>query len=380
VTKKQTIDAAAKKAAQESKRVRVSQSDVPSIALSDALKVAFAISENYGGKPATPLDIAKALQITTTSSGFRMLMSASKAYGLTEGGYAASEVSLTPLAQRITRPLSEGDDLKAKIEAFLRPKIISDFCKKYDQSNIPRDDIARNILIDLGVPQERSGEVFNLILSGAQALGLISEIKDKRYLSLKSTSAANPMDRNTGRDDFQETSQSSDAPKDVHNQELPTPAPLKTNDSRAKRVFLTHGKNTAFIAPIKKLLAFGELEAVVSTEMQSVSQPVPEKVMRDMRSCGAAIIHVDGEQTLIDADANHIQVLNPNVLIEVGAAMALYGKRFILIVREGVKLPSNLQGLYEVRYNGDTLDGDATIRLLEAINQLKKEPFAIEGG
>jgi len=44
--------------------------------------------------------------------------------------------------------------------------------------------------------------------------------------------------------------------------------------------------------------------------------------------------------------------------------MKFYGKRFILLVRDGVMLPSNLQGLYEVRYKGDTLDADATIRLL----------------
>lgn len=68
--------------------------------------------------------------------------------------------------------------------------------------------------------------------------------------------------------------------------------------------------------------------------------------------------------------------LNPNVLIEIGAAMALYGRQFILLVRDGVKLPSNLQGLYEVRYANDSLDAEATIRLMEAINELKKAPSA----
>jgi len=63
--------------------------------------------------------------------------------------------------------------------------------------------------------------------------------------------------------------------------------------------------------------------------------------------------------------------LNPNVLIEIGAAMAFYGRRFILLVKDGVKLPSNLQGLYEVRYSNDTLDATATIKLLEAIKDIK---------
>ena len=50
-----------------------------------------------------------------------------------------------------------------------------------------------------------------------------------------------------------------------------------------------------------------------------------------------------------------------------------------LLVREGVSLPSNLQGLFEVRYSSDDLSGEATIKLLEAINELKKEPLPAGG-
>lgn len=74
---------------------------------------------------------------------------------------------------------------------------------------------------------------------------------------------------------------------------------------------------------------------------------------------------------LKDEGGNEQAVLNPNVLIEIGAAMAFYGRRFILLVKEGVKLPSNLQGLYEVRYPGDILDAGATIKSLEAMKDIK---------
>ncbi len=94
-----------------------------------------------------------------------------------------------------------------------------------------------------------------------------------------------------------------------------------------------------------------------------------------MRSCSGAIIHVDAERELIDKDTNTVRVLNENVLIEIGAAMALYGRRFILLVRDGVTLPSNLQGLFEVRYTADDLGADKTIELLDAINKLKREPI-----
>ena len=138
---------------------------------------------------------------------------------------------------------------------------------------------------------------------------------------------------------------------------------------------ITHGKNKTFVDPIKKLLGFIDMIPIVSAERQSISKPVPDKVMDDMRSCGAAIIHIDKETKLLDGDGKEHIVINANVLIEVGGAMLAYGRRFILLVREGIKLPSNLQGLYEVRYRGDSLDSDATIRLLEAINDIKNNPL-----
>jgi hypothetical protein len=44
-----------------------------------------------------------------------------------------------------------------------------------------------------------------------------------------------------------------------------------------------------------------------------------------------------------------------------------------------VDLPSNLQSLYKVRYSGDTLDGEVTLRLLKAINEMKKQTLPESG-
>ncbi|EHN11953.1 hypothetical protein PAI11_11700 [Patulibacter medicamentivorans] len=135
-----------------------------------------------------------------------------------------------------------------------------------------------------------------------------------------------------------------------------------------RRVFITHGKDKKIVGQLKELLTYGKFEPVVSVERESVSQPVPNKVLDDMRSCAAAVIHVGAEQVLKDADDKDVTVLNPNVLIEIGAAMMKYGRNFILLVEEGTDLPSNLQGLYEVRYSGDGLDHTSTMKLLKAFN------------
>lgn len=365
----------AKKDSAASARKYLSQSDVPAYSLEDALRVARAIGDNYAFGDTLPLKVAQALNMAPNSGPFRMLCGASTAYGLTEGGAFAESIKVLPLGKRILRPLEEGDDLAARREALLQPRIFGEFLRKYDGSPLPREDIARNILSELGAPLDKTGEVLTSILEGAGAVGFIVEIKGKQYVDLSGVKALTPGGAEPQDDEMpppipniDETVFASKLPVEV----IGLPPDL---GNRKHRVYVAHGKNTELIDPIKKLLSFGELDAIVSTEKQTVSQPVPDKVMADMRACGAAIIHVDDEITLISKDAKEILVLNPNVLIEIGAAIALYGRRFILLVKEGLALPSNLQGLYEVRYRGDTLDGDATIRLLEAINDIKNHPL-----
>ena len=307
-----------------------------------------------------------------TSGPFRQLCGAAIAYGLTEGGYNATKIKLTPLGKRITRPTIEGDDLVAKREALLRPRVLKEFLTQYDHSQIPKDQIAQNVLSDMGVPDDRTSEVLALITESAEALGLITRIKDKPYVELELGDIQSERDDDEQRSEYEAEEDAGIDPQEQTENHDPL-FDTRANDSqRIRRVYIAHGKNQQFVEPIKKLLSFGEMDAVVSVERQTVSQAVPDKVMNDMRNCGAAIIHVEDELRLMDKEASEHIVLNPNVLIEIGAAMALYGKRFILLVKSGVELPSNLQGLFQVKYEGDSLDGTATIKLLEAINEMKK--------
>lgn len=355
-------------------RTYLSQSDVPWHSIEKALAVAEAIVNNYGSKPAKPLDVAKALNVMPNSSGFKMLTGASIAYGLTEGGWNAAQISLTPLASKIIKPKTETDALDGKREAMLKPRIIREFLNKYGDNPIPRSDIAYNVLEDMGVPNDRAKDVLGMILEGAESVGFLTEIKEKKYINLQGvTLPTQPSE--------EELKEVIDVPNGTGTKLTPVkPQPSITpkpgTETRLGRVFISHGKNRVFIDPIKQLLEMVQLQSVVSLESSTVSQPVTQKVMNDMRSCGAAIIHVDSEQKLIDpADTKEVVVLNPNVMIEIGAAMALYGERYILLVRNGVKLPSNLQGLYEVRYKGDKLDSDETIALLKSIHDMKTKPL-----
>jgi hypothetical protein len=363
-----------------SKRSYVKQSDVPSASLDEALRVPAAILDHYAGKATAPLYVAKALNVDPKGSQLKVLSGAAIAFGLIEGGSQASSISVTELAKRILRPKEEGADLAAKRESVLKPRVFGEFLRNYDGHPFPRQDIALNVLEGMGVPREKAGEVLDRISSSARSVGFLEEIREKTYVSLQGAApvgdepAGTPVaEEETADEQLAEPKAPPPAPTPAAG--APTPgtalAVAIVDDERRRRVFITHGKNRDLVDPIKKLLEYGELLPVVSVEKQSVSKPVPEKVMDDMRGCGAAIIHVDADRSITDGEGQQHVMLNPNVLIEIGAAMAFYGRRFILLVREGVKLPSNLQGLYEVRYSGETLDAAATIKLLEAIKDIK---------
>ncbi len=355
-------------------RTRLNQTDIPAYTLEKTLAIARAIADNYAFRPASPLDIASALNLIPTTGGFRMLTGASVAYGLTDAGYSASQISLTPLALRIVRPLSEdGDDDRARREAVLMPRIVGEFLKKYDGSALPKMDIMQNVLHTMGVPADRTKDAASMIVDNAKAVGLLRHINERMFVDLKGLSRADSPLRVPDVEDvdqMQTTIESTTKTLQNENAANQSDSRSDTAKLRAKKVFITHGKNRALIDPIEKLLKFGDLDAFVSVHSQTVSQPVPTKVMEEMRSCGAAIIHVENERSA-DYEGKEQAVINSNVLIEIGAAMALFGSRFILVVKDGVELPSNLQGLLVLRYKGDTLDVNDTVQLLDAIADMK---------
>jgi predicted nucleotide-binding protein len=136
---------------------------------------------------------------------------------------------------------------------------------------------------------------------------------------------------------------------------------------RERRVFITHRSGAKIIEQVKELVAFGKFEPVVAKERDAASRPFLHELMDEMRGCDTAVIHVGTE-----GSSSGLPWIGGDALIEIGAAMALYGRNFILLVEEGVALPSNLHGLVECRYSGDGLDMAAMMKLLKAFNELTR--------
>ena len=358
----------------DEKRVYFKQADFPQNTLQQAQRIASAIVDDFAGDSGSPPDVALSLGISPTSSGWQTLTGASIAYGLSDGGVNANIIKLTSLGRRLVAPEAEGEDIIARREAIMKPRILREFFEKYRRAKFPNDTIAVNVLKSLGLPGDRAEAAVEIIKANGSYAGIIRETPTGPFINLDSPGVPRPA----------ATSELSNSSGTLQLEDVATvftgalspftAAPLavvQAFDAKANRVFITHGKQRAVVAQIKELLTFGSFEPVVSVERESTAIPVPEKVFEDMRSCGAGVLHVGAEGKYLDTDGNEHAKLNDNVLIEIGAAMALYGKRMILLVEKGVLLPSNLQGLYRCEFEGDKLDYDSTMKLLKTFNQFR---------
>jgi predicted nucleotide-binding protein len=360
------------------KRVYFKQADFPLTTLQQAQKIASALLDDFAGKAGSPPDVALAIGISPTSSAWPGLAGSSIAYGLTDGGVNADAIKLTALGRKLVAPEEDGADILARREAILKPRIAREFFERYRRAKFPSDVIAANVLNSLGIPPDRTASSVEILKTNGRYAGIIRETPTGPFINLDSPGVPSP----TATPDLPEHEEEARGEDRTPEPGLvPQPASLAaaprrsdsqpTFDPKTNRVFISHGKQKNIAAQIKELLSFGNFDPVVSVDREATAIPVPEKVFEDMRSCGAGVIHVGAEGKYLDKDGNEHTKINDNVLIEIGAAMALYGKKVILLVERGVVLPSNLQGLYRCDFEGERLDYDATMKLLKTFSQFR---------
>jgi hypothetical protein len=267
----------------EVKRIRLSQTDVPAIELERSLRLASVIWDQFAGRGARPLQVAEALDIKPSSGGWRELTGASIAYGLTEGGYNAQEIRLTDLGRRIVAPRQEGDDRVATAEACLTPRVSREFLTRYDGAKFPADRIAASVLVDMGVPKERTGRAVGILRTNAEFASLLRLIKGEAYVELAGASVAPApeMESDDRTADMSSDSSAVDRSDEAVTQ-LPEPAL-----SAPKQIFIAHGKRRDALEALKQVLDKFKVPYVVAVDEPNAGRPISEKVAQLMRSCSA---------------------------------------------------------------------------------------------
>ena len=159
--------------------------------------MAQSITDNFAGQPVSAPQLAMAMGISPTSSAWRDITGAAVVYGLTKGAYNSDKIALEPLGRRATAPTTEGDDLKARAEAALKPRVFSQFFDKYNRNKFPPDPIARNVLQqEFNVPADRAADILEMLKDNGKFVGFIHETKTGPFVSVEDLTRASPATLN----------------------------------------------------------------------------------------------------------------------------------------------------------------------------------------
>src|SRR3989344_7308388 len=174
------------------RRTYFKQADFPQTTLQQAQKIASALVDNFAGREGSPPDIALSIGISPTSSNWPALAGSSIAYGLTEGGVNANAIKLTPLGRKLVAPEEEGDDLAARREAIMKPRISKEFFERYRRAKFPNDMIAGNVLKTLALPPDRVQSALEIVKANGRYAGIIRETPTGPFVNLDSPGVPAP--------------------------------------------------------------------------------------------------------------------------------------------------------------------------------------------
>lgn len=356
-----------------SKQSKVSQSELPAHSLEAALKVAEGLRDQFAGRDAAPHDLALAMDVSPTSSSWRTLSGTAVAYGLTNGAYNAQNISLTELGSRAVSPTEEGDDDRAKIEAALKPRVLRDFFSKYDRGKFPRDDIAKNVLGQLGVPQDRLQRALDVIKQNGRSTGIVRDTRTGPFVAISGSSGSGrpASDADEAAEEFDGTggqSPQTALPKRVSEPDVAGNQQSQTvAASGPKQIFVAHGKNHKPLEDLKRVLDQFRIPYKVAVDEPNVGRPISKKVAQLMKECSAGIFIFTGDEAFLDAEGNEIFRPSENVVYELGAASVLWENKIIILKQKDVNFPSDFKDLGYIEFEQDNLANNALDLLKELV-------------
>ncbi|CAL1690104.1 hypothetical protein MMB232_00225 [Brevundimonas subvibrioides] len=353
------------------KQVRLSQTDVPGLELERALKLAKALWDDFAGRPARPLQLAEALDTKPSSGGWRGLTGASIAYGLTEGGYNAQEIKLTELGRRIVAPREDGDDAVAAVQASLMPRVSREFFDRYNNAKFPSDKIAASVLVDLGVPKERTERVVGILAANAKFVGVLRTIKGENYVALEAARLNPSADFGSATLEDDVDAVGSGELGDTPPGPLSAPMVEQPIEPAApglpKKIFIAHGKRHDALDAVKRVLDRFKVPYTVAVDEPNAGRPISDKVAGLMKECSAGIFIFTPDETFKSTNDDEIHRPSENVIYELGAASILWGRKIVILKEKSVNFASDYRDIGYIEFSMENPRSIGTDLLTELI-------------
>ena len=325
----------------------------PTHTLEDALSVASAIRRANAGQPYSRELLAKSMGTTHGSSTFKMKLTSSAKYGLTEGGNSDESISLTRLGEAIVSPRGEDERRQAMMEAAVQPETFERFYRGLYGKSLPRDDFSRNMLErELGIDPSISEECLNIIKANGNYTGILADKQGTPYVIDPQADVKSPPEL---KEEVREATQNGVGEK---------PAQAKPNEARTAggKVFVGHAGNSEAVEFVKHLLwRFGIPFGSVEGDSDD-AHPVSLRVSAEMQECTSAILMLANDE----GDGGNSAA---RMMYQVGAASALYRDRVVIMSEsDGDNSPVAFRDLQNVFYRSERLE-DAGLGLLMCMRE-----------
>jgi predicted nucleotide-binding protein len=311
--------------------------------LEKALQIIQTIVDAGASRSMDRLLLAEALNRTPSSSEYRLLLSSSLKYGLTEGTEKADQIKPTQLGLQICKPLSDTERKQALLRAVCTPPLFKQIYDHFNKQRLPRVDFLRNVLArQFDVDDAHTEELANQLFENARFVGIIQKIGGSDYINLDLGKSTNVEGETTERaedgSELEETAPIEMAQTDETRQIKP---PL----SAPKKIFVAHGKKHGPLKEVQAILSKFKIPYIIAAEEAHAGRPISSKVAETMNECSAGLFIFTKDEEFIDKDGGSVWRPSENVVFELGAGCMMWGKKIIILKEDGINFASDYSDL-----------------------------------
>jgi len=287
-------------AASKERQARGPGAVFPRDSMKRVLQLAESIEKNNAGKPYDRLTLAGSVNYSPNSSGFRQLIISSGRYGLTEGGYAADKIALTPLGSQIVAPTTEDQVGKGLRQALLTPELFRRVFEFYNKKNIPKEDLFKNALKkEFNVAPEDVDTAYSILVQNMRDYGVIQSIRGNDFLQLDKLAEVTATAQETPVAESAEADTLEGQNQPGQREEMPRP-------EIPKQVFVAHGKNKRPLEQLEKILNRFKVPYKVAEEEPHRGRPVGDKVASLMKQCTSGIFIFTADEETTDSKGRKV--------------------------------------------------------------------------
>lgn len=238
---------------------------------------------------------------------------------------------------------------------------------QFDGKPLPRKEVLRNTLVHqiesggFGIPREDVDSFIESFMKNITDYNLNQDINGTAYLRLDRLSEKTEIET-TERNDNE---QSAEQEEKLFGEEA-----ISTNETEQKphpkQIFVAHGKNTKPLEQLKTILDQFQVPYKVAIDEPNQGRPISQKVSELMHECSSAIFIFTKDEETHDLEGNKVYRPSDNVVYELGAASAMFGKKIVIFKENEVSFGSDFKDLGYISFDTDQL-GAKSMELMKEL-------------